>query len=71
MHLDTFRDIIRQSIDPWSDDVRLENVVVNEYLTVKEYCSGCISRSFKDVATDMVSIEADPSDYEPWLSTGK
>ena len=44
---------------------------MNEYLTVKEYCSGCISRSFKDAATDMVSIEADPADYEPWLSTRK
>ena len=41
---------------------------MNEFPTVKEYCSGCISRSFKDAATDMVSIEADPSDYEPFVT---
>ena len=46
----------RRSIDPWPDDVKLEDVVANEYLTLKEYCTGCIpvGRSFKDAATDMV-----------------
>ena len=46
----------QRSIDPWPEDVKLEDVVVNEYLTLKEYCTGCVpvGRSFKDAATDMV-----------------
>ena len=51
------RDLLKlnRSIDPRPENVRLDDVVVNEYLTVKEYCSGHIGRSFKDAATDMVS----------------
>ena len=43
-----------RSLDPGLENVRLDDVVVNEYLTVKGYCSGHIG-SFKDAATDMVS----------------